>query len=126
MYQKDNPNFKKYEWNTYNEVGVILFALFFIFVAIAYRLVPSFYEAIQDGWHLTYRHRRSVPGEIWYAVWAFVSLSMMSFPHIYKSSTMPIYPSGLQYWSRYDTTGARILGGIMCILLIIFTIAVAN
>ena len=126
-YQKGNIKYQKYEWNQWNEIGFYSALAFFIFVVLAPSLFTEFYNEFNDiDWERKDRRpgrRRGIPFEFVYSILWLVSLTMVTFPHIYKRASMPILPTGTDLRNEYSTFTFRLIDITLLSLSVVLTVA---
>ncbi len=119
FYLKDNSLYQKYPRNVWNSIGYYLACGFFIFVLTAPNFVPKFYEEINTGWILGSRNR--VPGEVVFVLLWLVTLTMMTFPHVYKRFFMKHWPTGIQLSDEFNPINYRVGSFGLLIIVLLWT-----
>ena len=120
LYQRGNPRYQDFKWTLSNDIGLVITASLFIFVVFANRLSPIFIHRLNVGWN-SYKSN-----EFSYCVWWGIGLSLVLFPHIYKASRWPAFPTKPESDSLYQTTWYSLLGYILVVFSIISTLSVAD
>ena len=110
IYQRNHSEYKKFEWNRYNDLAVRVAIALLAFLILARVLAPKFVWAMNEGW----RGYRGA-GEIQFCLTWLMALHLLIFPHISKRSYWAINPTAIQLNNRYDTTIVRI-GGLFLLL----------
>ncbi|GEM_PF-3081508 len=98
--QKNNSEYKGFNWAGKNSLGVWLAVLLALFVISAKWTAPSFVIAINTGWQ---GFRGS--GELSYCIRWLIALTLLIFPHVIKKSFWRINPTATEFYSRFNSDG---------------------
>ena len=104
IYQRSNNDFSGFKWTIFNDLGVTITILLFLFILFAEQIAPSFVIRFDEGW----TSRRS--NEYTYALWWFIGLLLITFPHVCKRSTWPLFPTAIERKSLHKTMWYRLTG----------------
>jgi len=120
MYQRNNEKYEGFKWSRLNDAGLVISLALVVFILIANFIAPNFVYRFSEGWH-SYKSN-----EYTYAIFWFVGLLLLTFPHVCKRSAWPSFPSALQTQSLYKTKWYSIVGVFMVLLSILNTIRLSQ
>ena len=117
MHQRKNVDYQGFKKERLNYVGIFASITLFLFIFLADVIAPKFVFRYDLGW---YKGRGN--NEYTYAIKWFISLLLITFPHVCKRASWPLFHTAMQAQSKHNTHWYRLGGFVLVILLINQTI----
>ena len=117
IHQRQNVDYLGFKKGRLNYVGIFSSISLFLFIFLADFIAPNFVVRYDIGWN---SGRRS--NEYTFAAAWFIALLLITFPHVCKRASWPLFHTAMQAQSKHKTLWYRLGGFVFVIFMLNQTI----